>query len=77
MKNIVLVLALALLVGCGTVGKTFPMPSTMKCVLHAESMYQFALSLEKKFGYAIESPEKAYRRMRNECMWAKAAGKKD
>ncbi len=77
MKMILVLAMVGVLAGCGTVGKTFPMPSTMKCLHHTEDMYQLALSLEKKFGYAIESPEKAYRRMRNECMWAKAAGKKD
>ena len=62
MKNIVLVLAMVgLLAGCGIVGKTFPMPSTMKCLQAAEK------------GVDATARQNA----RNECMWAKAAGKKD
>ncbi len=60
MKNIVLVLAVVgLLVGCGTVGKTFPMPSTMKCLQAAEKGVD----------------DTARQNARNECWWAKGVRK--
>jgi len=54
MKKILVLVMAGLLVGCGTVGKTFPMPSTMKCLSQATDQDA-----------------------RNECMWTKAARKKD
>jgi len=73
MKRLIIIPVLVLLASCGTVGDTFPMPSTMKCLKRAD-----LVPLE--LGMMGIPAEEAYKHRQiaiNECMWAKAGGKKD
>ncbi len=74
MKKLIAIPALLVLItGCGTVGETFPMPSTMKCLKQAEGWY---IDEGSTGTWAVKARRLRQQRI-NECMWAKAGGKKD
>ena len=78
MKRLIIIPVLAILAGCGTVGETFPMPSTMKCLHYAEIDRRLNEVLDEEFpNTSLNRTAEVYQSQRNECMWAKAQAKKD
>jgi hypothetical protein len=83
MKRLLIIIpALAILAGCGTIGKTFPMPSTMACFHKAD--VEATLEYRAIFGKVLPIDElmevdaniqKALEAARNECWWAKGDSK--
>ena len=78
MKNIVLVLAMALLVGCGTVGIDTPMGKTAACLKQADDVGEAVyVDLEKGELVPLSDEERAeiIQNARNECWWNKGDSK--
>lgn len=74
MRNIVLVLTIGLLVGCGTVGIDTPMGKTGWCLKQADELRE-AIYLNMETGMIVSMSDadvaEVVQRARNECWWAK------
>jgi len=77
MKRLIIIPVLVVLAGCGTLSRD-DMGTTAGCLHDAETVRELNEYMDKKFPVtSLNRTAEVYQSMRNECMWAKAGGKKD
>jgi len=79
MKMLFIIPVLVILAGCGNGTLRYDdMGATAKCLHDAETVRKVNEYMDEKFPkMSLNRTAEVYQSQRNECMWAKAQGKKD